>query len=280
MTLLRVLAWLVSRLPWSWLAPLGWALGLFAGTALRVRRAHVVASMRAAGVAHPEREASRMYRQLGAGALEVLWAAGRRSALERVVLSPEAERALRDAEREGRGVVIAASHTGNWELAAFAMAARGSLHVVAKTQGVAAFDAFCKDLRARYGVELSPPEGAIARARAALRRGSKVVMMVDQVPARRRHGVEVEFLGRPALVERAPAALAAEAGAALLVAAARRDGGKHVLEVLDALVPPPRPGPGWVEQATRAATRALEAFVRREPSGWLWMHRRWKQPVG
>jgi KDO2-lipid IV(A) lauroyltransferase len=279
MLFLRALAWIVARLPWSWLPPLGAVIGFFAGDLLRVRRAHVVASMRTGEIPEPERQASRMYRQLGTGALEVLWSAGRARTPRHVELSPRARALFQEAEERGRGVVIAASHTGNWELAAFAMAERGPLHVVAKTQGVAAFDAFCKELRARRGLELSAPDGALARAKAALRRGSKVVMMLDQAPARRRHGVVVDFMGRPAFVERAPAALAAEAGAALFVAAARREGDRHVLEVLDVVVPPQRPGPSWIDASTRAATEALERFVRREPAGWLWMHRRWKVPA-
>jgi KDO2-lipid IV(A) lauroyltransferase len=279
--ILRALARVVALLPWRWLGPLGALLGFVAGSVLRVRRRHVLESMRAAGVAGPEREASRMYAELGRGALEVLWVAGRRAARldELVTLAPEAEQALRAAEARGEGVVIAASHTSNWELAAFAMASSGPLQVVVKRQGVAAFDAFCTQLRARFGVDLSAPDGALSRARAALRDHGRVVMMLDQVPGERRHGVPVEFLGRVALADRAPAALAAQTGAPLLVAAARRrPDGKLRLELLERLTPPPRPGPAWVEEATVAATRALDRFVREEPASWLWLHRRWKVP--
>ncbi len=102
-------------------------------------------------------------------------------------------------------------------------------------------------------------------------------MMIDQVPASPRHAVTVEFLGAKAHADRAAAALAAASGAPLVVAASRRDErGRQVLQVLDVLLPPHRATRAWIERATRDATSALEAFVRRHPSQWLWLHRRWK----
>ena len=54
---------------------LGSALAWFVGRVLAVRRAHVVASMRRAGLANAERTASAMYRSLGRGLFELLWMA-------------------------------------------------------------------------------------------------------------------------------------------------------------------------------------------------------------
>ena len=138
-------------------------------------------------------------------------------------------------------------------------------------------DRLWQGTRAALGVRLSDARGALARARATLERAGAVAMMIDQVPDHPRHAVPVAFLGRPALADRGPAALAASAGCPLVVAASRRDArGEHELCVLCVLVPPPRPGRAWVEEATRAATAALERFVRASPSQWLWLHRRWK----
>lgn len=104
-------------------------------------------------------------------------------------------------------------------------------------------------------------------------------MMIDQVPASCRHAVRVDFLGRGAWSDRAPAALAARSGAPLVVAAfRRRDDGDHVLHVLSVLWPPVRARRAWIDRATVEATRALERFVREVPSQWLWLHRRWRDP--
>jgi KDO2-lipid IV(A) lauroyltransferase len=276
----RALARLVGWLSFAWLARLGAVLGWLAGSVLRIRRAHVEQAMARAGVARGAAPA--MYRGLGAGALELLWMAARRRDLGRVaVLDGDARAAWEGALAKGRGVVVAASHTGNWDLAACAVAQRAPLLVVTKRLSMGGLDAFWQLTRAGYGVSLCEAAGAMARGRAALAAGGAVAMMIDQVPARPEHGVRCAFLGAPAFADRAPATLAARAGAPLVVAASRRDpaaGGAQRLEVLAVLDPPPRAGKAWIEEATRAATAALDAFVRAHPSEWLWMHRRWKTP--
>jgi KDO2-lipid IV(A) lauroyltransferase len=274
----------------------GWLLGWLAGSVLRVRRTHVEESMRSAGIANADRCARAMYRELGRSAVEFLWLAlvGRRAL--RVEESPiprrfaaracglhvrieeESRARWTEALGLGRGVVVAASHTGNWDLAACAIARDVPLLVVTKRLRVRWLDRLWQGTRAAQGVMLAGARGALRRARGVLARGGAVAMMIDQVPERSRHAVDVDFLGRAALVDRAPAALAASARAPLVVAAARRGaGGEQVLHVLDVIVPPPRAGRAWVDAASAAATRALDRFVRTYPTQWLWLHRRWKR---
>ncbi len=135
--------------------------------------------------------------------------------------------------------------------------------------------------RSSHGVGLALPEGALEGARAVLLRGGSVAMLIDQVPERAEHGIPVAFLGQTALVDRAPAALAAATGAPLAVVVARRVvGGSHEVRVLDVLQPPARGRRAWTLRATREATALLDGFVRRHPDQWLWMHRRWRGPLG
>jgi KDO2-lipid IV(A) lauroyltransferase len=257
---------------------LGAVLGWLAGSVLRIRRAHVEASMLAAGLSRVRREAGAMYAALGASAIEFLWMAwqGKR-ALEQVRVEERSLALWNEALARGRGVVIAASHTGNWDLAACAMAQRVELLVVTKRLHVRWLDRFWQSTRGALGVRLAEGRGAMATSREVLRRGGAVAMMIDQVPGAARHAIAVEFLGRPALADRAPATLAAATGAPLVVAAARRDeSGRHWLHVLDVVQPPARDSRAWIPLATRTATVALDRFVRAYPSQWLWLHRRWK----
>jgi KDO2-lipid IV(A) lauroyltransferase len=276
--LLRLLSSAIGLLPWRALPVLGAVFGWFAGTVVRVRRDHVEQAMRSAGIANPPAKARAMYRSLGTSAMELLHMAARG-------IDSRAHAAIDGASRErwqralarGRGVVIAATHTGNWDLAACAMARDVELLIVTKRLSVRWLDAFWQSARIDCGVSIVEPNGAIARARAVLARGGAVAMIIDQVPASPRHAVATEFLGRTAFVDRAPAAVAAACGAPLVVAASRRrENGEHVLFVLDVLEPPARPSSLWVSQATVAATLALDRFVRAHPSQWLWLHRRWK----
>jgi KDO2-lipid IV(A) lauroyltransferase len=278
---LRVLCRLVAWLPWGALRVAGRGLGLLAGSVLRIRRRDVEAAMRRAGIDDARASARAMYGSLGAGVLELLWWATRgEEAVVAVALDAESAARL-DAALARGPVVVAASHTGNWELAAFAaarvVAGQGRrLAIVAKPLRVRGFDAFCARLRRAAGLRVIAPRGALAAAREALAQGDVVAMPIDQVPERAAHAVVGPFLGRPALLDRAPAALAARAGATLLVVAAERDGERHRVRILGALRPHRHAGPAWIASATREANALLDAFVRRAPSSWLWLHRRWR----
>lgn len=270
-------------------------LGWVAGSLLRIRRAAVEAAMTRAAVDAPSSAASAMYRGLGEGVFELLWlagvSAGRRDEALRthVRLDDDLEVALLGAARRGP-VVLAASHTGNWELIAYGAARVLAEHghrlaVVVKPQSVGAFHAFCMNLRTACGLVLIEPAGAFAAARRSLAAGDVLAMPIDQVPDRRRHGIEVPFLGAAALADRAPAAVARATGATLLVVAASRDGRLQRGHLLAELAPPSRQArreasaADWIEGATRAATRALASFVAGRPSSWLWLHRRWRAPL-
>jgi KDO2-lipid IV(A) lauroyltransferase len=257
---------------------LGALLGWLAGSVLRIRRRHVEDSMRAAGIARVAATARAMYASLGRSAVEFLWMAARgRPALAGVRFDEASRVRWQEALGQGSGVVVAASHTGNWDVAACAVARDVEILVVTKHLRVRWLDRFWQTTRARLGVTLSDAHGALSRARPVLRRGGVVAMMIDQVPLSPSHASPVAFLGQTAATDRAPAALAASARVPFVVAAGRRDAsGDQVLHVLDVLHPPPRPSRAWVLEATRTATRALDGFVRAHPSQWLWLHRRWK----
>jgi Kdo2-lipid IVA lauroyltransferase/acyltransferase len=278
---LRLIALVVARLPFRWLGVLGAALGWLVGSVLRIRRAHVERSLGRAKCANPRGAAREMYRALGASVMEIFWFSRRPPGELRSVCSLDETSKLRlaEARARGKGLVLAASHTGNWELAACAMAKELDLSVVVKPIATRGVEAFMTDARRSHGLGLLQPGGALASAREILARGGSVAMLIDQVPEREGHGDPVEFLAANALVDRAPAALSAATGAPLVVVAFRRDAAKrHAVEVLRVLDPPPRRRGEWTRWATREATSTLEAFIRRFPSQWLWMHRRWSAP--
>ncbi len=275
-----------AAVPFSDLSVFGDALGAFVGGALRVRRAHVEESMARAGVADARENARAMYASLGRSVLEVLWMAGAPRNLEDVVtIDASARRVLSDAK--SRGAVLAASHTGNWEIASCFVARtlsratdEAALLVVTKHLSVGFVDRFWQSSRGRYGVSTVAAAGAFARARERVKAGGAVAMMIDQVPNRASHAMELHFMGANAFVDRAPATVAARTGALFVIPVARRlPDGTQELAVLDALAPPNRATQRWIDHATERANTLLDRFVRDNPSEWLWMHRRWKKLI-
>ena len=173
---------------------LGALLGWVAGSVLRIRRAHVEAAMAAAGIGRPGEQARAMYAALGMSAVEFFGMAVRGRAALGCVRIDEASRGRWERVlAEGRGVVVAASHTGNWDMAACAIAQEVELLVVTKHLSIRWMDRVWQATRARLGVELSDAWGAIARGRAVLRRRGVVAMMIDQVPISVRHASRSNF---------------------------------------------------------------------------------------
>jgi KDO2-lipid IV(A) lauroyltransferase len=255
---------------------LGTVLGFFVGRVLRVRRVHVLASLRRAEIAAPDRVADGMYASLGRGVFELLAMAVRPGCrlAERVEVGHE----LRELVTQRRGVVLATAHTGNWDLVACAVAEQLPLTVITKHLSVAWLDRFWQRMRARRGVQLISEGGAARAAQQALARGGAVAMLIDQAPERTRARTTLPFLAQLADIDLAPALIALRARAPLaLVVAERLPGKRHRARVLALFEPPARPSRAWAEETMQSATRALEAHVRELPEQWLWMHRRWKR---
>jgi KDO2-lipid IV(A) lauroyltransferase len=287
---MRAIAWAIARLPFSLLPPLGALIGWIAGSLVRIRRRHVEASMRRAGIPDARRVAARMYRSLGLGLCELLWLAGRPPGAlgERFVMAPACAEALQRAASLGHGIVVVTAHTGNWDLAACAaarwLALEGGaplgsrLHVVTKRLSWRALDAYWQHLRAEQGVVLVEAEGAAARVREALARGGTVALLIDQAPERSSGVATFPFLGAPALHDLGPALLAARARAPIVAIFGHRGAdGRHRLELAESIQPEElRGGRGALLAATERIARALEREVRAHPEQWLWLHRRWK----
>lgn len=250
----------------------GVLLAFVVGDVFRIRRRHVVFAMRRAGVVAPVATASEMYQSLARGVMELLLA---RRHVGAVDIDDRARALL-----EKGGVVIATAHTGSFDLVACAAAERVPLSVVTKRLSIGFLDRIWQRRRAAHGVRLLHVGEAWRPALGALRRGEAVAMLVDQAPERARATILVPFLGATARVDLAPALLAQRARVPLALVVARRTRtGRHVAELLG-VVEPTQAG-AFAAIAMKRVTEWLDAFVRRHPEQWLWMHRRWKDvPAG
>jgi KDO2-lipid IV(A) lauroyltransferase len=87
----------------------------------------------------------------------------------------------------------------------------------------------------------------------------------------------VNFFQRPAATTSMLAALALRTGAPVVpVFALPLDGGRYRLTYEHPVAPPDADTPDAVREFTQRCTDVLEMYVRRHPSLWLWMHRRWR----
>ena len=182
---------------------------------------------------------------------------------------------------EGKGVVIMVPHSGNWYMAAWAMARCGvPLFAIAARQRNPYIDAW---MNRQYGEGLDVVERGSARVmaeiKARLSKGQCFAILPDlRVPAK---DVEVPFFNGTANVSHGGASFATAVGAPVVVAIMRREGGKHVFDHLATLRPDPSlPRKEDSVRLTRETMALLDAAIRKTPEHWFWYNKRWiLQPV-
>ena len=175
----------------------------------------------------------------------------------------------------GRGAVIMVPHSGNWYMAAWAMAKYGlPLCAIAAKQRNPKLDAWMKR---QYG-DIEVVDRGSARTLVEIKEkilaGRAFAILPDlRVP---QPDVEVDFLGGKANVSHAGAMFAVKTGAPIVVGMMRRERGRHVVDYLAELESAGR----TAEDLTREAMAILDAHIRLYPGDWFWYNKRWiLQPV-
>jgi len=183
-----------------------------------------------------------------------------------------------NALKNGRGVLFATAHLGNWELSAFAHAIiTAPMHVVVRPLDNPLIDALVENRRTLSGNWLISKSDAARSILRALRKNEAVGILVDQ-NATPDNGLFVNFFGTPACANVGLAKLAAASGAAVIPGFAlwSETERRYVLRFY-----PPVPITGDAARDTQAIQAKLEEVIRACPDQWLWIHRRWKtRPAG
>jgi len=179
------------------------------------------------------------------------------------------------------GIVFATAHFGAWEVAGAALP-RGGYPVWSMMRGFrnTFADKHIRDMRRATGARMLEKHGALRHIIRLLRQGEHVALLIDQDA--RRHGIFVEFFGRPACTTPAPASLALRTGAPIAFGYARRIGPERFRIVIDDVIVPNQDADTQQEilRITQRLTSDLERLVREHPTEWLWLHRRWKTKPG
>ena len=261
---------------------LGSALGRFVFDVLKIRREVSIANLHTAFPARDRAElvdlARRSYGQLGGSLLEFASLPGMDGAELRRCVRIENLEAIDRVRANGRGAMLVTAHFGSWELFGAALVSRGyDTTFFVKRQKNPLVANVQDDIRRRAGVQIVTEGPAVAKGvLRALQQGHLVGILPDQDA--RRHGVWVEFLGRPASTFKGPAFFAYRANVPILPSYIRRTpDGDHVGVFLDPIYPDPtREVDEEVFRLTQAYTDLMTTWIRRHPEHYFWVHRRFK----
>ena len=181
---------------------------------------------------------------------------------------------------EGRGVIIAGGHFGNWELGGVALRQLLGypLSVVGRPEASAAVGVIRKRLRVSLGIEtiqIGQMLETALRVRRLLGENGVVAMLMDRHLGRDR--VDVTFFGRPTGFLRTPAMIAVLSGAPLLPSYMIRqpDGRFHAVCGDPIRVDASTSQEAGVQAATQAFATQLERRIRETPYLWYQFYRYW-----
>jgi KDO2-lipid IV(A) lauroyltransferase len=193
------------------------------------------------------------------------------------------ENYLRARER-GKGVLVLTGHLGAWELSSFYHSLMGMpMGMVIRRLDNPLVDAFVNRIRCLHGNRVIHKDD-FARGLIASMRGGETVGILMDTNMTPPQGVFVPFFGVQACTASGMARIAAKTGAAVLPGFLLWDENErryvlHFGEELEVVHTGDAERDALVN--TAAFTAVIEAYVRRYPEQWLWMHRRWKtRPAG
>ncbi|HYQ47751.1 MAG TPA: lysophospholipid acyltransferase family protein [Thermodesulfovibrionales bacterium] len=189
------------------------------------------------------------------------------------------EENYRAAEKRGKGVLCVTAHCGNWELLAVYVSMNvAKITIVARRQDNPFVNRFIERTREKYGNRVIYKEGALKGILSSLKRRELIGILIDQSVIRS-EGLVVPFLGKNAYAMKTPAILARKTGTPVVPAFIRRTGdGRHIIEIGEEIqLDSSADSEAALMQDTVNFLKPLEEYIRKYPSDWLWIHRRWKR---
>lgn len=180
------------------------------------------------------------------------------------------------AREQGRGLILAICHSGNWEVLTHVDFTPGMKpSAMFQRLGNRYLNAHVERLRSRSGCTLFDRRSGFGAPAAWLRGNNAIGILVDQHAGDA--GVWCPLFGKLASTTNLAALLAKRTGAAVLPMMVTTDGPGRWTATISA------PLPGVAEgldpdHATAEMNLALEQLIRQSPADWFWVHNRWKIP--
>ncbi len=263
----------------AWAIRLGAGIGLL-GYALvgRYRRVAIANLQRAFPEWSPAQvraTAKRVFRNFGVALAEFLKAPSMTQAELEARMQIVGREHLDEAFRQGKGVLLITGHFGNWELMARYLCMLGyPIAVIARDTDDPATTELVTMVRERSGYQVIPRGQAARPVLKRLRQNEAIGILPDQNAG----DVFVEFFGQKAGSVAGPAVFHLRTGAPLVpLFCVRLPGDYHRIEILPPLqFEPSADLKADTQRIMQALHDMLEAYIRRYPDQWLWLHDRWK----
>jgi len=182
---------------------------------------------------------------------------------------------------EGKGVIALTGHFGNWEMMGLGLSLEGRpVEVIGRELDNPLLEAYLKGLRTRFGNSVIPKDGAVRESLKMLKRGKAIGFLLDQDALGM--GLFVRYFGRWASTFSTAGMLAVRYDLPVLPVSSHVDSnGITTVKVHPPFHVPRTENPETdIWTGTQIMTAWIEGQVRRDPTQWFWMHRRFKTQPG
>lgn len=180
---------------------------------------------------------------------------------------------------EGQGLLLVGAHYSNFEIIGYLLGLFGfEVYSIARPLDNKYISRYLYGVRRAAGQRIIDKKGATALMEQLASRGATLCFVADQDAGKK--GIFVDFFGRKASTYKSIGLLAITKNIPIVVGYSRRVDNRFFFEIgINRIIFPEewagRDDPlKWV---TAEYTRAIEEFVREDPSQYWWLHRRWKR---
>lgn len=188
---------------------------------------------------------------------------------------------LDEALKQKKGVLLLAMHVGHGDLVGSALVLKGyPLNIISKVFKNQFSNEFWFGVRERHGVKIFEPHGPqlpfdILKA---LKRNELVAFVVDQYMGRP-YGIQSHFFGIKTGTAYGLAVFAQKTKSPVIPIYAYRDADFKTHIVLERPVSliPQENRDLQIQEQTQEYNHVVEKVVRKHPTFWMWVHRRWKK---
>ncbi len=180
--------------------------------------------------------------------------------------------------KEGKGLLMVGAHYGNFEIMGYLLGLFDfSIYSVARPLDNKFISRYLYDIREKAGQRVIDKRGAAEIMQTISSTGDTLCFIADQDAGRK--GVFVPFFGRKASTYKSIGLLAISNNIPIGVGYSRRVDNRFFFEIgVNRIIFPEE----WADKddplywITAEYTKAIEDFIREDPSQYWWLHRRWK----
>ena len=185
--------------------------------------------------------------------------------------------------QEGRGMLMVAAHYSNFEIMGYLLGLFGfNVYSIARPLDNKYISRYLYGIREQAGQRIINKKGAAELMGKIASTGATLCFIADQDAGRK--GVFVDFFGRKASTYKSIGLLAITNNIPIGVGYSRRIDNRFFFEIgVNRIIFPEE----WADKedplkwVTQEYSKAIEEFVRQDPTQYWWLHRRWKtRPKG